>query len=263
MPAWCCDSMIAPFLAHGKDVRFYDYGCTDPSIGSGQVTATTDIFYLTNYFGYENMLSIETVRKIKDQGSIILYDRTHSFLMDDAAYQELADYSFASIRKWMGGIGGAVVDGLSERPALNDCPYVHVKEMAMKDKYRYLMGDSTVKKDEFLASFGEFGHRLVADYQNYEMDNLSYTIYKQTDLQAMKQRRKENAAFIHEHLKGLQFMYDLTEGAVPLFVPVLFETKDQRDIIRRILIENQIYCPVHWPQPKQIPVDFKVNNIID
>lgn len=256
MPAWCCDSMLAPFLAHGIDVRFYDYGCTG-------ITDNTDIFYLTNYFGYENSLPVETVRMIKKKESIILYDRTHSFLMDDAAYHELADYSFASIRKWMGVIGGAVVGGIIERPVLKDCPFSPIKEVAMKDKYRYLMGDATVKKDEYLASFGEFGHRLVADYQNYGMDNLSYTLYKQTDLQAMKQRRKENASYIHENLKGVQLMYEFTDKSVPLFVPILFENKEKKDYVRRKLIEKQIYCPVHWPQPEQIPAEFKVNDIID
>lgn len=256
MPAWCCDSMIAPFLAHGIDVLFYDYGSTD-------VTKNSDVFYLTNYFGYENTLLVETIRKIKEQGGIILYDRTHSFLMDDVAYQKQADYSFASIRKWMGVISGAVVDGLKEKPALKDCPFIPIKELAMKDKYRYLLGDATVKKVEFLTSFGEFGHRLVADYHNYEMDNLSYTLYRQEDLAKLKQKRRENAAYIHEHLKGVHLMYELTDNSVPLFVPVLFESKAQRDYVRKKLIENQIYCPVHWPQPTQIPADYRVNVIVD
>lgn len=255
MPAWCCNSMIAPFVAHGIEVRFQDFGCSE-------FTYNTDVFYLTNYFGYENTLPVETVKEIKEQGRIILYDRTHSFLMEDASYHELANYSFASIRKWMGVVGGAVIVGLTEIPQLKNCPYAPIKEMAMRDKYRYMTGDTHIKKDEFLAAFGAFGHHLVSDYGNYEMDNLSYTLYKQTDLQAMAQRRKENAAYIHENLKGLKFVYELKEGAIPLFVPVLFETKEQRDTVRRKLIEQQIYCPVHWPQPALIPADYKVNDIV-
>ena len=256
MPAWCCDSMLAPFLAHGIDVRFYDYGHAD-------ITDYTDIFYLTNYFGYENTLPVETVRKKKEQGSIILYDRTHSFLMYDTDSQELSDYSFISIRKWMGVIGGAVVDGLIEKPVLKDCPYISVKEKAMRGKFCYLTGDISIKKDEFLASFGEFGHQLAEDYCNYAMDDLSYTLYKQEDLQKMKQQRRENAAYIHEHLKGVQLMYDLTNKSVPVFVPILFESKEKRDYVRTKLIEKQIYCPIHWPKPAIIPTDYKVNDIVD
>lgn len=254
MPAWCCDSMIAPFLAHGIDVRFYDYGHTDIIDG-------TDIFYLANYFGYENTLNMDVVRKKKESGSIVLYDRTHSFLMDDEAYHELSDYSFASIRKWMGVIGGAVVEGI-DKPELKDCPYISVKDKAMRDKFRYLMGDNSVKKDDFLAAFGEFGHQLAEDYCNYAMDDLSYTLYKQENLQRMKQLRRENAAYIHENLKGVQFKYEFTDKSVPLFVPVLFESKEQRDTVRKKLIEQQIYCPVHWPQPKQIPADYNVTGIV-
>lgn len=254
MPAWCCESMIAPFLVRGIDVRFYDYGHTD-------LSETTDIFYLTNYFGYENTLDIEVVRKIKESGRIILYDCTHSLLMDDKEYKELSDYSFGSIRKWMGVIGGAVVEGI-DKPELKDCPYISIKEKAMLDKYRYLMGDKGSKKDEFLAAFGKFGHQLAEDYCNYAMDDLSYTLYKQEDFQKIKLLRRENAAYIHENLKGVQFMYEFTDKSVPLFVPVLFESKEQRDYVRKKLIEQQIYCPVHWPQPKQIPTDYKVNDIV-
>ena len=256
MPAWCCDSMIAPFLAYGIEVRFYDYGHTD-------ITYSTDIFYLTNYFGYENTLQIETVKRFKEKGSIILYDRTHSFLMEDEKYQEIADYSFASIRKWMGVIGGAVVNGLTEKPTLKGYPYASVKEKAMREKFQYLQGDASIVKEDFLKTFGEFVHHLAEDYQNYAMDDLSYALYKQENLQAMKQKRKENAAYIHENLKDLQFMYSLSDKSVPLFVPVLFETKEQRDFVRKKLIEQQIYCPVHWTQPKQIPTSFQVNDIVN
>lgn len=263
MPAWCCDSMIAPFVRRGIRVDFYD---AQPNGGLEYFTdiiKSTDIFYLSNYFGYEDTVNIEIIKKIKGEGSIIIYDRTHSFLMDDENYKELADYSFVSIRKWMGVIGGALVEGLTEVPELKACQYAHIKERAMLDKYRYLMGDKTIIKDEFLAAFAEFGHKLAADYHNYEMDNLSYTIFMQADLQAMKDRRRKNATYIHKNLKRVQFIYNLTNGAVPLFVPVLFETKEQRDAVRNKLIEKKIYCPVHWPKPAQITGDYRVNDVVN
>ena len=265
MPAWCCDSMLAPFEDRKVEVKFYDVKVSGERLAvSGEgCTESTDIFYLTNYFGYENTLPVETVKKFKEKGAVILYDRTHSFLMEDRAYRDLADYSFASIRKWMGVVGGAVVDGLKDKPVLKDCPYASVKEVAMVEKWRYLKGDQTIAKQDFLNAFGTFGHRLADDYRNYEMDALSYSLYKQKDFVAMRERRRENAAYLHEHLKGVKFLGKLTDGAVPLFVPVFFESKKQRDSIRKKLIENNIYCPVHWPKPQQIPADFGVNEIYD
>lgn len=252
MPAWCCESMVAPFVDYKIDVVFYQ----------GNDVPNADIFYFTNYFGYENTLDLGTISNAKNQGSIILYDRTHSFMMDDKSYENISNYSFTSIRKWMGVVTGAVINGLSTT-TLKDCPYIKEKERAMLDKYRYLNGDNSIRKESFLSAFGEFGHHLTEDYKNYRMDDLSYTIYKQADLNTIKQQRKENAAFIHKNLNGVQIMFSLTDNSVPLFVPVLFDSKEQRDFVRKKLIERQIYCPIHWPQPNNIPASFKVNDIVN
>ena len=255
MPAWCCDSMLAPFLAHGTQIKFYDICHTDS-------TDYTDVFYVTNYFGYENTLPIETVKKFKEKGAIILYDRTHSFLMEEDPYLALADYSFASIRKWMGVIDGAVVNGVSDCQ-LKQCPYLATKETAMRTKKAFIEGDASIDKQTFLNLYSEFGHHLAEDYQNYEMDDLSYTLYKTEDLSVMRRKRRENAKYLHENLKGVKFIGELTDNAVPLFVPIFFDTTEQRNAVRKKLIEAQIYCPIHWPKPTLIPVDFEANKIYD
>lgn len=263
MPAWCCDSMIAPFVSRGVDIKFYDKGCTDtPENFCDFSDFSENILYVTNYFGYENTIPLETVKHFKEKGAIILYDMTHSFLMDDDPYLAVADYNFASIRKWMGVIGGAVVEGVHD-VVLKHCSYLEPKETAMRMKQAYMEGDDSVDKQEFLKLYGEFGHHLSEDYCDYAMDDLSYAIYKATDFEAMKAQRRANAKYLHENLKGVKFMYELTDKVVPLFVPVLFENKEQRDAVRRKLIEAEIYCPIHWPKPPQIPANFEANKIYD
>lgn len=266
MPAWCCDSMIAPFVSRGIEINCYDKGLAE-SADTAEILCDfrdfcENILYVTNYFGYENTLSLEIVKQFKEKGAVILYDRTHSFLMDDDPYLELADYSFASIRKWMGVIGGAIVEGVKE-VALKPCPYLEPKETAMRMKQAYTAGDDTIDKQEFLNLYGVFGHHLAEDYRDYAMDDLSYAVYKATNIEAMKAQRKGNAQYLHEHLTSVRFMYDLTDKAVPLFVPLLFESKEQRDAVRRKLIEAEIYCPIHWPKPALIPAGYAVNKIYD
>ena len=266
MPAWCCDSMLAPFAHRDIHVDFYDLELVHTEsteiICHTDGTDDTDIFYVTNYFGYENTVPVETVNKFKEQGSIILYDRTHSFLMENDPYLALADYSFASIRKWMGVIGGAVVDGVKDCQ-LEPYPHLECKERAMRMKRAFIEGDTSIDKQTFLNLYSEFGHHLAEDYQNYEMDDLSYALYKAEDLSAMRRKRKENAKYLHENLKGVKFIGELTENAVPLFVPVFFDTTEQRNSVRKKLIEAQIYCPIHWPKPTLIPADFEANKIYD
>ena len=262
MPAWGCDSMIAPFLAQGTQIELYDISFDGRLVYHIDNTCSTDVFYVTNYFGYENTLDIDVVRQFKAQGAIILYDRTHSFLMDNDPCLELADYSFASIRKWMGVIGGAVVNGVKDCK-LKPCSYLDCKELAMRMKKAFIEDDDSIDKQTFLNLYGEFGHHLVEDYQNYEMDDLSYALYKTEDFAAMRHKRRNNAKYLHEHLKGVRLIGELTDNSAPLFVPVFFETTEQRNAVRKKLIDAQIYCPIHWPKPAQIPADFAVNKIYD
>lgn len=261
MPAWCCDSMLAPFVAHEIHVGFYDVRFDGQLECHTDDTDYADLFYVTNYFGYENTLDIEIVKQFKAKGSVIIYDRTHSFLMDNDPYIALADYSFASIRKWMGVIGGAVVEGVQNK-ALKPCPFLTCKDTAMQMKQAFMSGDNSVDKQEFLRLFGEFGHHLTEDYSDYAMDDLSYAIFKTVDLSGVKAKRRENANYLHEHL-NLHFLASLTDTACPLFVPVLLDTKEERDHIRKKLIEAEIYCPIHWPKPLLTPADFDVNKIYD
>ena len=126
-----------------------------------------------------------------------------------------------------------------------------------------MAGDDSVDKQIFLKLYGEFGHHLAEDYQNYEMDDLSYALYKTKDIAAMRHKRRENAKYLHEHLKGVRFIDELTDNAVPLLVPVFFDSSEQRNAVRKKLIEAQIYCPIHWPKPAQIPAELKSNKIYD
>ena len=260
LPAWCCDSMVEPFLSRGIQVELYDMNFEGTLHYYVDTKKKTDIFYVSNYFGYENTIDYKIIHQFKQNGAIIIYDRTHSFLMEENYLW--TNYSFASIRKWMGVVAGAVVDGVGECD-LKPCPYLICKEKAMRMKKAYIEDDKTIEKQTFLSLYSEFGHHLAEDFQNYEMDDLSYALYKSEDLSAMRRKRRENARYLYEHLKDVRFIGEITDDTVPLFVPVIFDTTEQRNAVRKKLIDAQIYCPVHWPKPTQIPADYEANKIYD
>ena len=47
MPAWCCDSMMAPFLAHGIEVCFYDMSIETRMTTNDHELITNFSFFLT------------------------------------------------------------------------------------------------------------------------------------------------------------------------------------------------------------------------
>lgn len=261
MPAWGCDSMIAPFIDRGIKVDLYDIRFENRLDYLIDTDHQTDIFYVNNYFGYENTINIDVVRLFKSRGAIILYDCTHSFFMDNDPYLSLSDYNFVSIRKWIGVVGGAAVDGVKKK-SLKPCLYLDSRITAMRMKKAFMDGDDTVDKQEFLKLYSDFGYYLTEDYRDYAMDDLSYAIYKSTDMVAVRDQRIANAQYLHHHL-NLQFLSPLTSNVCPLFVPVLFKNKEERDRVRNKLIKDKIFCPIHWPKNQYITPEMEVNQIFD
>lgn len=79
---------------------------------------------------------------------------------------------------------------------------------------------------------------------------------------SIREVRRENAAFLHQAL-SLQFIGKLTAKSCPLFVPVLLKNTEERNTVRKRLIEEQIYCPIHWPKNQMITQNMEVNKIFD
>lgn len=259
LPAWSCESMITPFVDRGIQVDLYDVSLKDGLHYCVDEHKSADVFYVNNYFGYENTIDADIIDFFRAKGSFILYDKTHSFLMSNDKVQ--ADYTFASIRKWMGVADGAIVEGVSDYD-LKPCPYLSGKWDAMRIKKAFIEENKSVDKTIFLDLYSDFGHHLKEDYRNYEMDALSYTIYLKEDLNSMRKKRRDNARYLHAQLDIKSVGY-ITDIASPLFVPVFFNDKDQRDAVRKKLIDAEIYCPIHWPKNHLITPEMEVNRIID
>lgn len=283
MPAWCCDSMLQPFIERGIEIKLYDIDWE--SNGSLRFTFNEtitkniseqtgkseddDILYVTNYFGYDTTLPEETIRLFKQRGTTIIFDRTHSLMRDDHGIYNWADYDFGSIRKWMGVITGAYVKKRSGEfylSKLRTCPYIKDKLEAMRLKADYMVGKKHVDKKLFLDKYAQFGHNLAKDYRNYEMDIQSRIIWQFADKHAIKKTRMSNSVLLHTclvEIPQVKPMFTLKEGDLPLFVPILLNSKEERDALRKHLTAHSIYCPIHWPKPSIIGASFKANDIFD
>ena len=253
MPSYCCDSMLDPFLKYNIKIQFYDV-LYDPHLGIKMCideNMCCDIVFILSYFGYTTNDS-NIVKHFKEKGSIIIEDCTHS-IFNNSSISKLAHYSFASLRKWLGILSGAIIykhcnfysGEIQSAPS-----YVSLKYNAMKLKSMYLNSEVNVDKKLFLSLFNQFNIQLSCDYSNYSIDSYSNYILNNTDITSIKQQRRENASFLHKNLLEIKCVSPifkrLAVDICPLFVPVL--VKDGfRDQLVSFLRTNQIYCPIHWP----------------
>lgn len=104
-------------------------------------------------------------------------------------------------------------------------------------------------KEAFLSLFEEAEHLLESDYAGYKPSADTMAAFLQLDMSCIAEKRKENAAVLLEGLKDIpeiKLMFSaMKKDDVPLFLPVLVNTGRKK--LRKYLVDNSIYCPIHWP----------------
>lgn len=235
MPSWCCESMIKPFIDYGIEVCFYSVAYKDGKLtrdfGS---TKKADALFVIDYFGYEQ-------DSVFDFDGPIIRDITHSIFTKKHSD---CHYSFGSLRKWSGFLTGGFAFGLSEKKELPKySEYISLRNCAMEMKRRFIEGG--IGDKSYLSVYSEAEERLdnCGMFGAEEQDILSANML---DVDFIKKKRCENAAFLISELRDFLMFDKLGENDCPLFVPLLLP-ENKRAALRSYLIEKSIYCPIHWP----------------
>jgi len=251
LPAWCCDSMITPFLDVGIKTVFYpvnvENGCLVQDIAD---IGDADILFVMDYFGYTG-----TVSGHGFQG-IVIRDITHSIF--SAEYSD-ADYYFGSLRKWTGFLTGGYAFGHDSCTLPEDHKYNEMRRSAMEAKSLYITGIS--ERKDYLSMFSE-----AEDY----LEHCSPAGAAQSDIQAamfldiefIKRQRRKNSAVLLDAFKDIAVFREIKNTECPLFVPIMVPD-GKRNELRRYLIGNEIYLPVHWPLSEYHDIDARSRQVYD
>lgn len=255
MPSYCCNSMIEPFIKHDIKVFFYDV-IYDESKGiqyEVELDVDCDIFFAISYFGVEEFQQESLLEHFQRKGTIIIEDITHRLLSKDPRSLS-SDYVIASLRKWFpvatGGLAAKLESRFQIAPDIESNNLTKEKVQAMKQKGEYLKGEK-IDKTKFLSKFTEFENEFKIRGYRYKIDDFSYSILQDVDIELIKTKRQRNAVILYEGIKDLEHISFLTQKPIlynmtPLFLPIMME-REKRDELRQHLIQHHIYCPVHWP----------------
>lgn len=262
MPSYCCQTMIAPFLHNGIEVRFYEIYFDGKELRAVLPEAKrNEVFYMMKYFGSNRMTYLDDYGndlfflEIGRMWDFVIEDATHNYFHE--YFSSLADYTFVSFRKWMPLDGLAIARkrngrfrSLPKEWKTNE-DYYRIKSQAFSLKSTYMSGGD-VQKDEFLKLFSE-AEKVLKNSAEMCRPNLNTMIQFYTEMNhvaEMASVRRRNAEVLRDGLRDIdeiQFLISQDEkGAVPLFQAVLVPT-EKRDSLRKALIDSDIYCPVHWP----------------
>lgn len=251
MPSYCCHTMIQPFISNGVDVEFYDIDFENNKYTYKiDYNIQCDAILIMQYFGYNNKTVTQIIKRFKELGKIIIEDATHSWF-SEIPYNNKSDYAFVSFRKWTGVPCGALAIkqyGNFNVP-VSDCTkesYINIRLKAASLKKKYIEKSEGDKKS-FLRLFDQAENLLDFDYKDYSIPEYYESLIARLDIELIKTIRHTNANFLISELKNFEELktVDITSKDTPLFVPIIVKN-GKRDELRQHLINNEIYCPIHW-----------------
>lgn len=239
LPAWCCDSMIFPFLEAGIQVVFYPvYMENGQFVQDTTLASGCDIFFAMKYFGYTE------AEPLFNPSGIVIRDMTHAIFSNTPYPTRCDEYCFGSLRKWAGfRTGGYAWGDLPHSSLPADRTYVAMRLSAMEMKADYIAGLRADKAH--LQLFNEAEEYLeccpLAGADSSDIEKA-----RTMNVDRIKKQRRKNAMVLLDAFADMAIFPTLHEADCPLFVPILVPD-NRRDDLRRYLIEKEIYCPVHWP----------------
>lgn len=260
MPSLCCHTMIEPFIRKGLHVSFYDVIYEDGLKAVLPDKQDHELLFYLDYFGYGRIAGLEKIK----EWDLTLEDCTHSWLRRPCSE---ADYSFISYRKWTGFTAIAQAEKREkfdvEIPVKKNRKYETLRMEAMKLKENFIE-HGVGNKEDYLKIFAQAEKLLESDYLGYRPSYDSLISLFEIDINYIKERRRKNAEAL---LNGIREIEDLVpmfplleESDVPLCVPVIV-SNGQRDQLRKYLVKNQIYCPIHWPLSNMHNISMEAKQI--
>lgn len=252
VPEYFCYDVVASLRETGLELRFYtDYPGSNDNENLNLDFRAGDALLRVNYFGTRSYRSPEKLMVP------VVEDHTHD-LIGDWALRSTADWCIASLRKSLpipeGGMLWSPV-GLRqpEQPTLSDEneKIAAIRWEAMKLKARYLAGEN-VEKAAFRAGFVDtedyFDRADVCD-----IDSLSREYLTQFDVRDWYNKKRENWELLRDIKKdGIRVVLPECRGCYPFSLVLLFDSFEERNRVRKELIERQIYPAILWniPEPK-------------
>lgn len=249
LPEYVCDSVIQAFV--GFDIKYYRLKknfIMDLDDFHSKVSENTKIVFIMHYFGAiqpEEILTHVLCYKNKYNFKII-EDTTHSLFSKSGT---ISDYCVCSLRKWFAIPDGGVLYSkerleLSGKSSLIrntgiEKTYGMIMKTLYLDKkietnilYRKILIDAEKKMNENnkISKISYFSEFLLNYYDTIEITN----------------KRKENYSHLLNEITnlGLKPVVQLGEKCCPFVLPIEL---DERNNLRQYLLENRVYCAVHWP----------------
>lgn len=244
LPDYLCDTILVPIRKLELAYEFFplnDKLELDSATFSKTCLKDAAVL-LINYFGLQDLSEQVAYIRSLDKDAIIIED-------DVQAYYEFmkplgdVDFKYTSLRKTFAITDGGLVKTNHQLPVI-DKPNTFGQYKAVAAIMKS-MKDGNFDDGVFL-DISKIGGSKIDDELDCGMSHISERLYANVDEENVKNLRQANAGYLVERLseKGIQLLLPVANDKIPLFVPIVL---DNRDKVRKVMFQQEIFCPVHWP----------------
>ena len=246
VPGYLCESMIEPFRRRGW--RITPLGTTPDlrlrrGVGWSRLRdhGRRSAVLLASYFGYSpDAEHIEASREAQEFGSTVIEDETHRVFAPGGVD---ADITFGSLRKLLPVADGAYVQGdadvLAEIEKLESADGARWAAMDLKRESQE--GDEPSRHREVFAAANE---QLEDPRRLYRASERTIETIRRIPYERFAAIRSRNAVCLRNELDASVGALSNTVAPVPSHYVATIENPAA---VQRLLAQQQIYCPIHWP----------------
>jgi hypothetical protein len=254
LPAYLCESLLLAIKAAALDHSYYP---VDENLAAQPDPKKGTALLVIDYFGWLNP-SVGPLEDLDASGNRFIEDASQALLSAWRPPRGDGKYLILSPRKFapsiLGGWCNISTKDLSPVP-------VGLEVLAWRSLAGRLVKGSYVRQpnagldpevEEFYLSAFEAMERYLDERpDSFAVPSFVSRLLESFDWPEIARRRRENWHSLQSALGGKvePFFRSLPEDVVPLGYVI---TVDHRDLIRRKLAEQRIYCPVHWPLPTEV-----------
>lgn len=282
LPDYLCSSVLDAVNDAGLSYSFYHieddlYPDMDSLFDSIYVKkeSVKNAVILINYFG---LLDLEkTIKEIRKKApkTLIMLDDVQNYY--GFGTEPDYDYAFTSLRKWFPIPDGGLLKIADSMMQSGTGTRIRNIYDSMKDNnlfVSYKLSGNVLKSyrgvidDSICLELIEKGEGLLDKNYKCPISDISYEFFNSYILkeqESASNKRKDNARILHEGLEKLSIKHIYNDSKVPLFIPVFLDS-NKRDVIRKKMFDNNIFCPVHWKNSNALPnplYDMELSLICD
>ena len=249
LPTYCCSSVIQPFQELGFNIKYYSMGSDLKTPENLPLQMNDSTFLYIHYFGKKNSVIIEWLAQHKNiENCFIIEDCVQASLSDNVGFY--GDFSVRSYRKFLPQPDGAL---LTTTQSFKYQFAQSIEEFISRKVVGKLLRGSNQAEQEFLKLLAESEQVVEQNVIPRHMSWISNFLYNKTDIDYIKQQRRNNWLHFHSLLQA-SCRYEsvikplhtsLEAGEVPLGYPVIIKHNLRNDL-RYFLMQHGIFCPIHW-----------------